>query len=119
MKKIYLFPLALFILAFIIINQISFKGDIISSIVIFVGVAMNFLCVFFNGFKMPVYYGGRETENHFPYRNKKKIKFWIFSDIFAVAFPKFEKKTWSGGIFSIGDIFIFFGIIWSVIVFWV
>ena len=117
-RKLHLLPfLFIFCISFIIadFNRKEFL-NLIGHIFLAIGVFLNCLVVCSNNFKMPVYYGGNNSRNHFRYTDKKKIKFWILSDWIYLMFPKVWKKNNKNKdvnvtIFSIGDIFITLGLI--------
>jgi hypothetical protein len=67
-----------------------------------VGLTMNMEATNKNGGRMPVLWDAHyESDRHFTYQNISEVKAWIFTDIITIG----------ENILSVGDLFIYFGML--------
>lgn len=95
----------------IILPSSAFYLFIMGLAVIIIGVVCNFMVVQSNGGRMPVktfeggYYENYETQKHFSFSNNSEVSHWYLSDIIGIEYKEHI------ALFSIGDFFMFFGIL--------
>jgi hypothetical protein len=113
----YRFAISFIGMTFIMLFFFKFNLNLalIASLIAWIGSFLNFLAIYKNGWKMPVIKLLRKNNPHLKsnshfYMNKN-TKFKILCDRIILIIPLYSKKKSIVSIFSIGDMFIFIGII--------